>query len=95
MSLRSLVLWISALGVLTVASAVDASAQTPGAPAAAPPPPPPPLVKVGQPMPDFTLPYLEPAPDGGRPSPKTVSLSSLKGKQSVVLAFFPAAFSPG
>lgn len=46
-------------------------------------------------MPDFTLPYLEPAPDGGRPSSKTMTLSSLKGKQSVVLAFFPAAFSPG
>lgn len=46
-------------------------------------------------MPDFTLPYLEPAPDGGRPSSKTIALSSLKGKQSVVLAFFPAAFSPG
>lgn len=93
MSVRSLVHWISALAVVTVAS--SASAQTPSASAASPPPPPPPLVKVGQPMPDFTLPYLEPAPDGGRPSSKTITLSSLKGKQSVVLAFFPAAFSPG
>jgi hypothetical protein len=95
MSLRSLVHWISACAVMTVASAHYASAQTPSAPAASPPPPPPPLVKVGQPMPDVTLPYLEPAPDGGRPSAKTVTLSSLKGKQSVVLAFYPAAFSPG
>ncbi len=46
-------------------------------------------------MPDFTLPYLEPAPDGGRPTTKTATLSSFKGKQSVVIAFFPAAFSPG
>ncbi len=45
-------------------------------------------------MPDFTLPYLEPAPDGGRPTTKTVKLSDLKGNV-VVLAFFPAAFSPG
>ncbi len=95
MSARSLVLWISALAVLTAAPARVASAQAGGAPAAAPPPPPPPLVQVGQPMPDFTLPYLEPAPDGGRPASKTMTLSSLKGKQSVVLAFFPAAFSPG
>jgi hypothetical protein len=67
-----------------------------GAPAATqkPPEPPPPAVKVGQPMPDFTLNYLEPAPDGGRPTPRTVSLSELKGNV-VVLAFFPAAFSPG
>lgn len=93
MSLRALVHTLSALAVVTAASISDASAQTPGAPATAPPPPP--LVQVGQPMPDFTLPYLEPAPDGGRPASKTLSLSSLKGKQAVVIAFFPAAFSPG
>jgi peroxiredoxin len=52
-------------------------------------------VKVGEPMPDFTLPYLEPAPPGGRPQSKTAKLSDFKGKQVVVLAFFPAAFSPG
>ena len=46
-------------------------------------------------MPDFTLPYLEPAPPGGRPQQKTVKLSDYVGKQVVVLAFFPAAFSPG
>jgi AhpC/TSA family len=95
MSIRALVSWTSALAVVVLTSVSDASAQTPGAPAASPPPPPPPLVKVGQPMPDFTLPYLEPAPDGGRPASRTVTLSSLKGKQSVVLAFYPAAFSPG
>ena len=65
-----------------------------GAAPAAQAPPPPPSVKVGEPMPDFSLNYLEPAPDGGRPSAKTVKLSELKGNV-VVLAFFPAAFSPG
>ena len=95
MSTRSL-LWVSVFAVLLGASVVDASAQVPSAPAApTPPPPPPPLVEVGQPMPDFTLPYLEPAPDGGRPASKTATLSSFKGKQSVVVAFYPAAFSPG
>ena len=61
---------------------------------APPPPPPPPKVKVGEPMPDFSLNYLEPARDGGRPTVKTAKLSDLKG-DVVVLAFFPAAFSPG
>ncbi len=92
MSPRSL-LSVGVFAMLLGASVVDASAQTPGTPA--PPPPVPPLVTVGQPMPDFTLPYLEPAPDGGRPASKTATLSSFKGKQSVVIAFFPAAFSPG
>ena len=47
-------------------------------------------------MPDFTLSYLEPpAEAGGRPQTKQVKLSDYKGKQAVVLAFFPAAFSPG
>lgn len=94
MSPRSL-LWASALAVLLGVSASDASAQTPGTPAAPAPPQIPPLVKVGQPMPDFTLPYLEPDPNGGSPASKTATLSSFKGKQSVVIAFFPAAFSPG
>lgn len=71
-------------------------AQQPPAPQATPPPPPPPAVKVGQAMPDFTLSYLEPpAEAGGRPQTKQVKLSDYKGKQAVVLAFFPAAFSPG
>ena len=79
---------------LVAAVSVPAEAQTGGgAPAQAPPPPP--TVKVGQPMPDFSLSYLEPAPDGGRPQTKTAKLSDFKGKQVVVLAFFPAAFSPG
>jgi hypothetical protein len=95
MSPRSL-LWVSVFAILLGASVVDASAQAPATPAAPTPPPmPPPLVAVGQPMPDFTLPYLEPAPDGGRPAAKTATLSSFKGKQSVVVAFYPAAFSPG
>jgi peroxiredoxin len=46
-------------------------------------------------MPDFTLSYLEPARDAGRPQAKSVKLSDFAGKQVVVLAFFPAAFSPG
>jgi hypothetical protein len=85
---------------LVLGSIVHAAAQQPApskpAPQAAPPPPPPPAVKVGEPMPDFTLPYLEPpAEAGGRPQTKQVKLSDFKGKQAVVLAFFPAAFSPG
>ena len=84
------------LGLLVGAVAV-ASAQQPAAPAGtpqAPPPSPPPAVKVGDPMPDFTLPYLEVNAEG-RPQPRQVKLSEFKGKQAVVLAFFPAAFSPG
>jgi len=72
-----------------------AAPQAPAAPAAQAPPPPPPAVKVGEPMPDFSLSYLEPAAEGARPQSKTVKLSDFKGKQVVVLAFFPAAFSPG
>jgi peroxiredoxin len=69
--------------------------QPAGAPSQ-PPPPPPPAVKVGEPAPDFTLTYLaKPAAEGGRPERKDVTLASFKGKQNVVLAFFPAAFSPG
>jgi hypothetical protein len=78
------------VGLLFGAMAI-ASAQQPASP-----PPPPPAVKVGEPMPDFTLSYLEPAREaGGRPQSKQVKLSDYKGKQAVVLAFFPAAFSPG
>jgi hypothetical protein len=88
-----------AFGVVTalvlVAFPVNAAAQGGTAPAAqAAPPPPPPTVKEGQPMPEFSLNYLEPARDGGRPTTKTAKLSELKGNV-VVLAFFPAAFSPG
>jgi hypothetical protein len=85
------------LGVvaLVVMAAVPAAAAIQGGQPPAAQAPPPPSVKVGEPMPDFTLPYLEPAPEGGRPQSKTVKLSDFKGKQVVVLAFFPAAFSPG
>ncbi len=56
--------------------------------------PPPPAIKEGQRAPDFTLNYLAAGPDQ-RPQQKTVTLSEFRGKQPVVLAFFPAAFSPG
>jgi hypothetical protein len=70
--------------------------QPPSGPPPSQPPPPPPAVKVGEPAPDFTLAYLAPpAAEGGRPECKEVTLSSFKGKQNVVLAWFPAAFSPG
>ena len=61
------------------------------APAAAPPPPP--SVKTGQAAPDFSANYL--TMDNGRPSFKATKLSDYKGQKNVVLAFFPAAFSPG
>jgi hypothetical protein len=70
-----------------------AAGQTPGGQATAPPPPPPPAVKVGEQAPDFTLAYL--AMEDGKYARKEVTLGSYKGKQNVVLAFFPAAFSPG
>jgi len=84
------VMGLLAFGLLTAVpvAAIGQGGQAPAAPA-----PPPPTVKVGDPMPDFTLSYLEPGAE--RPTPKTVKLSDFKGKQVVVLAFFPAAFSPG
>jgi peroxiredoxin len=48
---------------------------------------------VGQAAPDFTANYL--AMENGRPAFKPVKLSDFKGQKNVVLAFFPAAFSPG
>jgi peroxiredoxin (alkyl hydroperoxide reductase subunit C) len=66
-----------------------ASAQ---APANAPPPP---SVKVGQAAPDFTARYLAPPDANGRRQGTAVTLSEFKGQKNVVLAFFPAAFSPG
>jgi peroxiredoxin len=62
------------------------------APAAAPPPPP--SVKAGQPAPDFSANYLTMG-ENGRPAFKSTKLSDFKGQKNVVLAFFPAAFSPG
>jgi peroxiredoxin len=68
---------------------------TAGLRAQTPAPPPPPSVKVGQAAPDFTASYRT-APDAnGRRQTKQVKLSDFKGQKNVVLAFFPAAFSPG
>jgi len=78
---------LMALGACLLMSA-SASAQGPNAA-----PPPPPSVKVGQAAPDFTASYL--AMENGRPGFKSVKLSDYKGQKNVVLAFFPAAFSPG
>ena len=92
--MKRALLMVGAVAVLgLMALPANASAQGGGAPAAQAPPPPP-TVKIGDPMPDFTLNYLEPARDGGRPTNKTAKLSEQKGNV-VVLAFFPAAFSPG
>jgi peroxiredoxin len=80
---------------LLVAATVAAAPMMAMAQAPAPqPPPPPPSVKVGQAAPDFSLPYMAPKQGGGYEN-KTMKLSDFKGKQNVVLAFFPAAFSPG
>jgi peroxiredoxin len=76
-----------ALAVLLLATAV-LQAQAPAAP-------PPPSVKVGQEAPDFTATYLLPPDANGRRQRKEVKLSDFKGQKNVVLAFFPAAFSPG
>jgi hypothetical protein len=73
--------------------AVLAAAQQSGGARPPQPPPPPPAVKIGERAPDFTLPYL--ATEEGKVARKEVTLSSFRGKQNVVLAFFPAAFSPG
>jgi peroxiredoxin len=84
-------------GTLMLVMAATVSARQGGQqPAAAPPPPPPPppAVKVGEALPDFTLPYMAPKAGGGYDN-KEMKLSDFKGKQNVVLAFFPAAFSPG
>ncbi|PYN46479.1 MAG: hypothetical protein DME00_18725 [Candidatus Rokuibacteriota bacterium] len=67
-----------------------ARAQTPGAGA-----PPPPSVKVGDTAPDFTANYLTAADANGKRDRKAVKLSEFRGQKNVVLAFFPAAFSPG
>jgi len=62
--------------------------------AAQQPPPPQPSVKVGQPAPAFSLPYFARSQDGTF-SQASLSLADFKGKKTVILAFFPAAFSPG
>lgn len=87
---RSSVLARFALAALALTAAAP-PAQAQSTPA---PPPPPPAVKVGEPAPPFTLSYLVAKPDGGFDR-RQVSLADFKGKQNVVIAFFPAAFSPG
>jgi peroxiredoxin len=86
-----------------VAAPAFVSAQAPAAPApsAAPaqPAPPPPSVKVGDTAPDFDLAWFSPVGDPAAQPPKyenkRIKLSDFRGKQNVVVAFFPAAFSPG
>jgi len=64
-------------------------------PASAPPtPPPPPSVKVGDSAPDFTLSWFAPKGEG-KYEVQQIKLSDFRSKQNVVIAFFPAAFSPG
>jgi peroxiredoxin len=83
---------IGALTFALAACVLAATAASAQAPANTPPPP---SVKVGQVAPDFTANYLG-APDAnGRRQGKPVTLSEFKGQKNVVLAFFPAAFSPG
>ena len=88
MSIRHLHITASLALAACLLATTAARAQ---APAAAPPPPP--SVKSGQAAPDFTANYL--AMENGRPGFKSVKLSDYKGQKNVVLAFFPAAFSPG
>jgi len=83
--------WLRTGSLVTGACVLVAATAMAQAPNAAPPPPP--SVKVGQAAPDFTARYL--AMENGRPSFKPVKLSDYKGQKNVVLAFFPAAFSPG
>jgi peroxiredoxin len=88
MSIHHLPLTASLAMAASLLAAPTARAQAPNAP-----PPPPPSVKTGQAAPDFTANYL--AMENGRPGFKSVKLSDYKGQKNVVLAFFPAAFSPG
>jgi peroxiredoxin len=83
--------WLETASLVTGACVLYAATSLAQAPNAAPPPPP--SVKVGQAAPDFTASYL--AMENGRPGFKQVKLSDYKGQKNVVLAFFPAAFSPG
>ena len=50
-------------------------------------------LEVGDTAPDFTLPATGDSA-GKNQSRKSVSLKSYRGKRNVVLAFFPAAFTP-
>jgi len=81
---------VSLAFALCVLTATVAGAQAPSAS-----PPPPPSVRTGDVAPDFTANYLTAADANGRRDRKTVTLSEFRGQKNVVLAFFPAAFSPG
>jgi peroxiredoxin len=83
--------WLKTGLLVTGACVLFAASATAQAPNAAPPPPP--SVKVGQAAPDFTASYLK--RENGKFSFPQVKLSDFKGQKNVVLAFFPAAFSPG
>ena len=88
MTQRGLLRTTSLVTGACVFAAATALAQGPNAA-----PPPPPSVKVGQAAPDFTASYLK--RENGKFSFPQVKLSEFKGQKNVVLAFFPAAFSPG
>jgi peroxiredoxin len=94
--MRASIAHAAGLAVLIALPAL-ASAQAPQTPAATPPPPPPPSVKVGDPAPDFDLAWQAPVGEANPPKyeNKRIKLSDFKGKKNVVVAFFPAAFSPG
>jgi peroxiredoxin len=83
---------IGALPLALAACVLAVTAASAQAPANAPPPP---SVKAGQAAPDFTARYLAPPDANGRRQGTPVTLSEFKGQKNVVLAFFPAAFSPG
>jgi peroxiredoxin len=68
--------------LLALVSALSVGLLAQGPPGA----PPSSTLKVGDQAPDFTL----PSTDGG-----TVHLADLIGKSTIVLAFFPAAFTGG
>jgi hypothetical protein len=78
--ITSLSAWAVACGVVALGAAIEQ-----GTPPSQPPPPPEPILKVGDRAPDFAL----QGSDG-----KVHRLSDYKGK-TVVLAWFPAAFTAG
>jgi len=79
--MKKIILFLTAVSTLVL----GAAAQTAPAPAAAPTPPPMTL-KVGEMAPDFTL---------NDTAGNKVTLSSFRGKNNVVLAFFVLAFTGG
>ena len=99
--MRASIVHVAALAALVALPALG-SAQAPASlrrRRRSPLRPPPPSVKVGDPAPDFDLGLVRAGRrrQGTRPSTsaKRIKLSDFKGKQNVVVAFFPAAFSPG